>query len=105
MTKARSKSIRDQLRVIEDFLRTWDPIRVIASPDGRLDEYDTYAPQILGKLQAGVDANALAQHLHELATREMGVCGDVARELNLAQALLAWWVSEHDENTTSRGTP
>ena len=98
MNKARTRAIRDQLRVIENFLRVWDPIGVLASPDGRSDEYNAYAPAILGKLQTGIDTDALAQHLHELAVREMGLCGDVARELDHAQKLLAWWTSECGES-------
>ena len=100
MTKVRARIVRDQLRVIEDFLRAWDPIGVIGSHD----EYDSYAPAILAKLQAGVDTPALAQHLTGLATREMGVRGDVSRELDFAQKLFAWWASKHDENTTSQST-
>jgi len=102
MNKERTKTIRDQLRVIENFLRVWDPIGVLASPDDRSDEYDAYAPAILGKLQAGVDCQALARHLSGLATREMGVCGDAARELDFAQQFLAWWASERGE---SHSTP
>ena len=102
MNKARTRAIRDQLRVIENFLRVWDPIGVLASPDDRSDEYDAYAPAILAKLQAGVDTDTLAQHLHGLATREMDLCGDVARELDFAQQLLAWWASECGE---SHSTP
>jgi len=102
MNKARAKEIRDQLRVIENFLRLWDPIGVLASPEGRSDEYDVYAPAILAKFQAGVDHQTLAQHLHGLAVCEMGLGGDVAHELDFAQQLLAWWASECGE---SHSTP
>jgi hypothetical protein len=76
MTKARTRVIRDQLRVIGDFLSACDLIGVVANPDDRVDEYDAYAPTILGKLQAGIDVGALAHYLHELASRQMGLRGD-----------------------------
>ena len=100
MNTARTKAVRDQLRSIEGALRDWDPIGVIANPDDRFDEYDecdAYAPAILGKLQSGIDTDALAKHLHGLATQQMGLAGDVTRERDFARKLVAWWANAYDK--------
>jgi hypothetical protein len=77
---------REQLRVIEAVLRRWDP-----TGRGPLEEYDSYAPGILGKLQAGVSLDDLTRHLHGLTT-QMAVAGNIDRDRIFATELLSWWV-------------
>jgi len=97
MNTARTKAVRGRLRAIEGFLRDWDPIGVITSPDDRFGEYDVYAPAILGKLQSGIDTDALEKYLHVLATQQMGLAGDVTRERDFARKLVAWWANAYDK--------
>lgn len=94
MNRARTKVIRDQLRIVEEFLREWDPIGVVADSGSRLDEYDAYAPAVLGRLTEGIGTEALATHLHDLATGPLGVPGDIARERSVARRLIIWWANE-----------
>lgn len=94
MNKIRVVSVKVQLRAVARILRAWDPIGVIVDPDapeGPLDEYDSYAPSILGKLQSGIDVNALAQNLNELATARMGLHGNIDRDRIYAEQLVTWW--------------
>lgn len=94
MNRARTKVIRDQLRIVEEFLREWDPIGVIADSGRRLDEYDGYASGVLGRLSEGIGTEALATHLYELASGALGVPGDIARERSVARRLIIWWANE-----------
>ena len=94
MNRARTKVIRDQLRIVEEFLREWDPIGVVADSGSRLDEYDVYATGVLEKLSEGIGTEALATHLYELASGPLGVPGDIARERSVARRLIIWWANE-----------
>jgi hypothetical protein len=82
------KAARQQIRVIEEMLRRWNPI---GAPIPR-DEYDGYAPGILGKLRAGADLDELTRHLHSLATTQMTLPGNIERDRRFASELLSWWV-------------
>jgi hypothetical protein len=89
-----------QIRVVEQILRRWDPIGVIidpTDPDNPLDEYDSYAPAVLGKLQAGAGIEELTQHLYGLTTR-MGLHGDESRDRLFAAELVSWWVDTEDRS-------
>lgn len=60
-----------EIRMVEEQLRRWDPIGVIADleADGLLrSEYDGYAPHIVGMLQRGCEADDLATHLEHCRT-------------------------------------
>ena len=93
------RTVRDQIRVVEQILRRWDPIGVIVDPtdpDNPLDEYDSYAPVVLGKLQAGAGVEELTQHLYALTTERMGLHGDSNRDRLFAAELVSWWVNRGD---------
>lgn len=51
----------------------WDPIGRGQMPDLPDDEYEAYAPGVLQLLAAGADDDAIAEHLHGLETRSMGL--------------------------------
>ena len=101
MNTARTKAVRGQLRAIEGFLRDWDPIGVITSPDDQFNEYNAHAPAILGQLRSGTDTDALEKHLHGLATQQMGLAGDVTCERDFARKLVAWWANAFEKNGVS----
>jgi hypothetical protein len=62
----------------------WDPIGC-GVPE---DEYDSYVPRILGMLIGKVDKHRLAQHLHTLETVDMGLSGNMERNMRIAERLL-----------------
>ena len=99
MEQSRKRIVRDQIQAVEGLLRAWDPIGVFSDPndpDNPLDEYDSYAPVILGKLQAGKDVEALTQHLNELATTRMGMGTHIEHCRIHAQNLVGWWKAHGD---------
>ena len=68
--------LRPLLRATEALLREWDPIGVIHDlvADGlEPNEYDSYAPHILGMLHSGVSGQELTKHLADCRTLSMGL--------------------------------
>jgi hypothetical protein len=85
---------RSQIRAIEEVLRRWDPIGVIADlvADGLLpNEYDDYAPHIVGMLARGASVEELAHHLSYCRTGAMGLRANAAEDRNYAQEIHDWW--------------
>jgi hypothetical protein len=64
-----------------------------ADPENPLDEYDSYAPVVLVKLQASAGVEELTQHLYSLTTERMGLHGDRDRDHVFAAELVTWWAS------------
>ena len=96
MEPSEKRNVRDQLRAVERQLRLWDPIGVILNPDdptNPLDEYDSYAPQVLALLRQGVRVEALAEHLNRIANSRMGLSRALDRDREFAETLLHWWQS------------
>ena len=62
------------------------------APKGPIDEYDSYAPGILGKLQTGASVEDLTRHLYGLTTVQMGLKGNIERDRLFATELVSWWV-------------
>jgi hypothetical protein len=94
MDKDRRKAVRDQIRVVEQILRRWHPIGVIVDPtdpENPLDEYDSYAPGVLGKLESDASIEDLTQHLYSLTTTRMGIHGNMERDRLFATELKTWW--------------
>src|SRR5262245_36373060 len=67
----------------------WDPIGVSTAPTAR-DEYYSYLPQIFGLLKSGADAESIAAHLTEIATKRMGLSENRKHDLEVAELLLDW---------------
>lgn len=63
------------VRIQELLLHEWDPIGVHDEPLAQY-EYDSYIPGIIGQLQRDADVPELAEHLHSLETKEMGLPGN-----------------------------
>lgn len=61
--KRRLKAVaHEHIAHIETALRRWDPIGVLPGPTddyGPMDEYDTYAPQILSSLSSSCSVEGL----------------------------------------------
>jgi len=88
------REVRDELSDVKHKLRSWDPIGVVVDPndpDHSLDEYDSYAPQVLGLLWRGADVEALAQHLDNVAQSQMGLNLPIEFHRKFAEHLVAWW--------------
>lgn len=96
VTNSKQK-IHEQIDAIERILRVWDPIGVIADleEDGLPpNEYDDYAPHILGLLQREVGVTELAAHLEHCRTAAMGLPSNRVADEAIAISLLSWWESE-----------
>jgi len=86
--------VRNELREVARELRSWDPIGVIvdpSNPENPLDEYDSYAPEVLRLLKAGIEARLLADHLESIARSQMGLALPLEFHLKFSEYLLAWW--------------
>jgi hypothetical protein len=67
----------------------WDPIGVSTAPEAR-DEYYSYLPQVFSLVKAKADAEAIAAHLTEIATKRMGLTNNHKHDLEVAELLLYW---------------
>jgi hypothetical protein len=77
-------------------LRRWDPLDLAPGAFAPLDEYDSYAPHVVSLLAAGGSAAQVADHLERLRTGAMGLASDRARDLAVAEELVAWWRDRAD---------
>ena len=83
-----------EIRGVEEILRRWDPIGVIPRLlENELlpDEYDDYAPYIVGMLRRGAGLDDLAAHLSHCRTDAMGLPPDPIADQRVAGELIAWW--------------
>jgi hypothetical protein len=99
MTRSNRKKVAAELEDVRRILRRWDPIGVFPnpeSPEGPIDEYDSYAPGILKQLQGGADVFKLSRHLSQLATGSMGLSDNPALHRRFAQELFKWWSSQRE---------
>jgi hypothetical protein len=71
-------------RVLRD---EWDPLYVNEIPEAA-EEYDSYAPALLGLVQSGADEAAIAAHLLAVETTVLGLEGDPARAARVARLAL-----------------
>jgi hypothetical protein len=86
--------VRKQIRRVAAALRQhWDPIGGGSMPDLPTDEYDGYAPSVVGLIRRGADDLHIARHLAELERVSMGLSPSpperllpVVRELRRAAA-------------------
>ena len=77
-----------QLAQVSRVLREeWDPFYINEIP-AAAEEYDAFAPALLGLVQSGADESAIAAHLLELEVRELGLDGDPARAARVARLAL-----------------
>jgi hypothetical protein len=88
---------RRQIGEVEKLLRAWDPIGVIGDliADGLPpNEYDDYAPHIVGMLQRGATREDLVAHLRYCRTGAMGLEPNDAADTATANEICAWWHRE-----------
>jgi len=79
-------ALSDVRRILLD---VWDPLGVNEFPEAS-DEYDSYAPAIVGMLVRGATEADLVHHLRKIETENMGLSYlDEQRLINTAKALLA----------------
>lgn len=83
------RRVKMQLRVVEAILRRWDPLQVLPDDHGPHDEYDSYAPRIVGLIARGCTIEALAGYLAELRTGVFNMRPDPESDHAVATKLLA----------------
>ena len=82
---------RGHLKVLE-VLRKWDPIGVYKMESNwPLDEYDSYAPQIIRLLDAGGNERQVAAELQQIASLRIGMNSPWAHHLDIAKELVDFW--------------
>lgn len=80
--------IQDKLDAIRAVLmESWDPIGV-KDEKAVQDEYDAYLSGILRLLEQRASVADLAKHLHDIATRDMGLVDVERRDTRAAEQLL-----------------
>jgi hypothetical protein len=91
-------SVKADISVVEDALRRWDPIGVIEMlVENELppDEYDSYAPYILGMLQRSCSVQELQHHLEYVREVTMGMGrafpDTTTKAHEIATELVTWW--------------
>jgi|SRR3954447_16912809 len=82
--------VQGHLKVLE-VLRDWDPIGVIS--EDNLDEYDSYAPEVIRMLDAGASADFVAKWLIDVAHGHIGLTYvDEPHAYRCAKKLTDFWM-------------
>ena len=92
----------DAIVAIRAVLREWDPIGVIPDliEEGLPpDEYDNYAPYILGLLQRSCSVAEITAHLEYCRTGAMGLSRNPEVDAAVAASLLEWWSTRRSGGT------
>jgi hypothetical protein len=72
----------------------WDPIGVASAFPHTWDEYDRYAPRVVGVLRAGGDAAAVADELGRIEHEVIGLeRGERPATVAAAAAIVAWYAA------------
>lgn len=93
---AHNRDSRHAIEHVEAVLRRWDPIGVLPGPgddEGPVDEYDSYAPEVVILLRDGAGVNEIEEYLHEVRTRRMGLPRVLGVDRPIAEELAEWWRS------------
>ncbi len=93
---SRARRVRAEVLAVEEILRRWDPIGVLpglGDDEGPMDEYDSYAPHVLGLMQRGAGTLEIGAHLSDLRTRQMGLPPSPQSDSRFAAELMTWWSS------------
>lgn len=89
MTRTKlKKDVASQIRTVEIILRKWDPIGISPGEFAPADEYDSYAPTIVGLIRRGCQADELAHHLRGIRTRTIGLEPDDSVDLATAKEIV-----------------
>ena len=81
----RAAEIQDSIRQV--LFRDWDPIGVNSNPN-LVDEYDSYAPQIVSMVESGCSSDALVAHLEHLSVHTIGVGSNVRASMKFAAEII-----------------
>ena len=102
--KELKRQLRADVEVVKDALRDWDPIGVIpelVASGIPPNEYDSYAPHVLGMLQQGATSDEIRDHLEHTREETMGLGPrtplSTSYDAKIASDLEAWWRSKHEE--------
>jgi hypothetical protein len=74
----------------------WDPIGVSTTPQAR-DEYNSYLPQVFGRLRNGESSQTIAAYLGEVTTNLMGLSANAKHDLMVAEILIDWKDAIHEK--------
>lgn len=77
-----------RLWLIREQLRQWDPIGLMPGQMGPLDEYDSYAPTLLARLEQSGCSYELAQMLQHIRTQSIGLGAHFDRDLQRAEQII-----------------
>ncbi|PKV62388.1 hypothetical protein [Pontibacter ramchanderi] len=93
---SRNKRFKENIKAASDFLLykrideilwyDWDPIAI--NNVAPRDEYQAYVPEVYNLRKSGATRGEIAQHLHELENKKMGMDGDLERCLEIADKIL-----------------
>lgn len=90
---AKKQALAD-IAYVQSILRIWDPIGVLPDPgddQGPMDEYDSYAPQLVTLLREGATVNKIQDRLSEIRTKSMGLAAYPEKDRPTAEQLVSWW--------------
>lgn len=77
----------EKLRMVQVVLHwAWDPIGIRGDPDAA-DEYDSYAPQVLGMLENGVEDQVVADYLTGVVRNRMELRPSPEKDADIAALL------------------
>lgn len=94
------RAVSSAMKIVRAMLREWDPIGVYhASPQTSEDpwpddEYDSYAPRVLGHLDDGSSAAVLGEYLHVVRTEMMGLSPNRTVDERFAQRMIDRFATE-----------
>jgi len=85
---------RSEIDHIQRVLREWDPIGVQpgqADDSAPLDEYDSYAPEILSRLRGGASSEAIFELLTEIRVKSLELPACPEKDRAISAKLVVWW--------------
>jgi hypothetical protein len=80
-----------KLEKVQSLLRRWDPIEVCPGQDAPADEYNRYAPQIVGMLSRGATKAEVMAYLRMVRTELIGLPKNDVRDESFAIELVGLW--------------
>lgn len=94
MNKRLKNQVIADVEYVQEVLRRWDPIGVLPGPsehEGPINEYDSYAPQLVTLLRKGASVDEIQNRLVEIRTMSMGLPTYPEKDRLAAEQLVSWW--------------
>jgi hypothetical protein len=83
--------VRGHLKIIE-LLQKWDSIGIYNSgSNAPTNEYDGYSTEIVRALDAGANAQKIAEHLGWIVRERMELPSDPIHDLKIAEEMVSFW--------------